>query len=643
MKLEYIQVENFKQFYGKQQADFSTSDKSNVTVFHGPNGAGKTSLFSAINWCLYRDHGDELGDIINRQTMAESKDGDFVVAEVAVAFINEGERHIAKRTLRVRKSAGKSSKGREDMSLARVSAKGDFEKIPNSIGHMNAILHENVRPYFFFDGEKLDDLTKADSTEVEEAIRNIIRLPAIERAELHLGQIAGSYRKQLKKKASAELEELISKEDGLRAEKEQSRERLAELKKEVKLARSHVEDYENRLRDTEEARHLQHQRDQMTDQLAGLEELQTDVATKLQHHANRAYVSFAGPQVDAALAAVDEKRERGEIPSGIRDQFLRDLLEEEKCICGRPFNEHDEVFQNLTKLLQSTTPAGLEADIMDLGANLRRLTTDSSEWLASIDELMGERANIREGMERSHAELDNVKRELKGMPTEKIAELEKQRASFQRDLEMNLQDSGRLEERLSELDRQIEKTRGLIQKEQGRQEKLAQLARKEYLAQSAADAVSLIKLEFIEQTRREVQSVTKEVFDSLAWKEEQFQDILIGEDFRMEVIDRWGSPTRRELSAGERQILSLSFICAMAKISGEVSPLVMDTPFGRLSGNHLDLVAKNLPGLARQLILFVTDREWDKASSTRIQPKIGAEYELAFDQKTGFTKIKEMD
>ena len=80
----------------------------------------------------------------------------------------------------------------------------------------------------------------------------------------------------------------------------------------------------------------------------------------------------------------------------------------------------------------------------------------------------------------------------------------------------------------------------------------------------------------------------------------------------------------------------------MARVSGEVAPLVMDTPFGRLSGNHLSAVAENLPDLTSQLILFVTDREWDEASRTGLEPRSGAQFELQFDMKTGCTTIEEV-
>ena len=50
MKIKSLELTNFKQFYGNQIVDISTSSDKNVTVFRGVNGTGKTSLFTAINF-----------------------------------------------------------------------------------------------------------------------------------------------------------------------------------------------------------------------------------------------------------------------------------------------------------------------------------------------------------------------------------------------------------------------------------------------------------------------------------------------------------------------------------------------------------------------------------------------------------------
>lgn len=147
---------------------------------------------------------------------------------------------------------------------------------------------------------------------------------------------------------------------------------------------------------------------------------------------------------------------------------------------------------------------------------------------------------------------------------------------------------------------------------------------------------------FSQDMRRSIQEEANSIFQRLAWKESQFEAINLSEDYRIEVIDRWGLPAHPELSAGERQVLSLSFITGMSKVTGEEAPLVMDTPFGRLSSAHRETITEHIPKITKQLVIFVTDEELHTQARANLESYIGSEYNLDFNQETGCTEIREM-
>ncbi len=646
MRLESVRVENFRQYYGVEEAEFSRADDRNVTVFHGMNGAGKTSLFSAISWCLYGAAVEGIGELVNKRVLSEAEEGTTITARVIVWFThrnaNGAARYTASRFLKVSKARQKAISLGTEFQLTKIRASGDYQKLDNPEGQMNAILPANVRPYFFFDGEKMEDLTRAGNEEVEEAVRNVMRIPALERAEAHLKDVAAGYRRQIKKQGSPEFERIISSEEELRGKKDRTHERMEELAEEIRLARRHVDELSKRLRGSELTRTHQENRERNQQRLKSYEEQERRLLRAIQAYANRSYAAHALKPMQKALKILDQKRERGEIPSGIREQFVEDLLHSLQCICGRDFHKGDEVHERLRGLLQKAASSKLESEVLGLAGNLRALPTRISEQVSLLDERMQERQNTVSSIEQTYRELDDIERQLRSVPEEEIAALERQRTKFERDRDAALQEEGRCKAETEYIDKQLADVVKRKREAEEKEKKLELLFKKEELAQKAADAVTKIKDEFSEQTRQEIEEATKEVFGQLAWKQDHFQDIRVDGNFRLEVIDRWGMPTRKELSAGERQILSLAFICAMARASGEDAPLIMDTPFGRLSGNHLAAVAENLPGLTSQLILFVTDREWDEASRTNLEPKAGIQYELDFDSKTGCTAIKEV-
>jgi DNA sulfur modification protein DndD len=166
------------------------------------------------------------------------------------------------------------------------------------------------------------------------------------------------------------------------------------------------------------------------------------------------------------------------------------------------------------------------------------------------------------------------------------------------------------------------------------------LSNKRSIALKGAEAIEAIYGKFADDMRSLIEVKTKDIFQQLIWKQSQFKQVQLGSDYHLEVIDRWNTPASGELSAGERQLLSLAFIAAMAKESGEEAPIVMDTPFGRLSSIPRENITSQLPALTHQLILFITDEEMTENMLANLAGRVGETYLLKFDSTTGCTHIE---
>jgi DNA sulfur modification protein DndD len=97
-----------------------------------------------------------------------------------------------------------------------------------------------------------------------------------------------------------------------------------------------------------------------------------------------------------------------------------------------------------------------------------------------------------------------------------------------------------------------------------------------------------------------------------------------------------------KLSAGERQLLAVSILWGLAKASGRMAPVVIDTPLGRLDGDHRDyLVERYFPKASRQVVLLSTDKEIGRRYSDLMDDWISKRYLISYDPKTktsGFTE-----
>jgi DNA sulfur modification protein DndD len=546
--------------------------------------------------------------------------------------LHNGDRYVVKRSLQaVKQPSGTIAQDpSDDFAMMRIRADGQGERVSNPVGTMNAILPVNVREYFLFDGEKIDNFAKPEAAaQVKEAIYLVLKLEILDRARKHLEAAAQEYRKELKQVSSAELRNLLDADEKARAERAKIEKRRAELEAEIESARRKIVEIEQRLRETENAKVLQQQRDRIERDLKMRRSEQEATVGQLRELATSGYLVGAKPAMGRALQILDQKRERGEIPSSIRQQFVQDLIAQMRCVCGRPFTEGSLEHRQLLSLLSTRLPGSLEDDVLDTSAALRGFGERIQRHLSDLDTAMKRRTSLVDLIKDLEAELDDVERQLRGSPLEEISRLERQRQDFRADVDSYNIEIGSLEERDKKLEETITQLEKQIAKARKDEQRERLLSLKLDLAQRAADAIRDMYQVFADDMRERIEAKTKEIFKLLVWKGSHFQDVKLGSDFNLEVIDRYGLPARPELSAGERQVLSLSFITAMSRVSEEEAPLVMDTPFGRLSSQHRNSITEHLPDLSDQLILFVTDEELRDQARKNLEPRIGAEYRLA--------------
>lgn len=651
MKLERITIENFRQYCGKQRVVFAKDDQKNVTVIHGINGAGKTSFFLSINWCLYGksvEHVkviDNVGELMSKEAASLAAVGETIRTSVDLAFLHNSERYLVKRILQGIKQSDGTVKveDNDSFTIMRTRADGQAERINNPIGTMNSILPVNVREYFLFDGEKIDNFAKPEAAaQVKQAIYLVLKLEILERSRRHLEAVAAEYRKELKSKSGQELRDLLDQEEKARAEIKKVKERIVELHQENESAQRKIAEIDKRLREMENTNILQQQRDRIERDLKQRRTEMQEVVSIARDLTTSGYFIVAESAIKKAVLILEEKRARGEIPSDYRQQFIKDLISNMVCICGRPFTDGSDEHRALLAKISHGLPDALQDDVLNTCAILQAFEQRTEKHRSDVDNAMRRRTELIDIIMGLEAELDDVSRQLKGSPLEEISKLEQNRERFHTDFQDNILEIGSLQERENKFVKQVVELKKEIDRARKEERREVLLSTKLDLAQRAADAIGDMYQTFADDMREKIQEKTKEIFKKLVWKESHFQDVKLGPEFNLEVIDRYGYSARPELSAGERQVLSLSFIMAMSRISDEEAPLVMDTPFGRLSSHHRNAIAEHLPVLANQLVLFVTDEELRDEARKNLELRIGAEYRLEFSPRTSCTEIVEV-
>ena len=136
--------------------------------------------------------------------------------------------------------------------------------------------------------------------------------------------------------------------------------------------------------------------------------------------------------------------------------------------------------------------------------------------------------------------------------------------------------------------------------------------------------------------RQLIQSEVSKIIKETARRDYKYK---LCDDYRMELVYEDGSMVPR--SAGESQLLSLSFIAALVRyakmrsnangrilIPGIVAPLILDSPFGQLDDVYREATARFVPQLAEQVVVMVSRSQGDENVLGALRAKVGAEYVL---------------
>lgn len=644
MKINYITLKNFRQYYGEQTVHFATDEPRHVTVIHGINGAGKTSLCIAMNWCLYgdafiREKFGHVGELASRHPAANIAGDD---TSVKIGFTYRGIQYCAERIRSLRNNQTTFSLQGENVLHPHRDADAS-----NTILSM---IPKEVSTHFFFDGEKIDNFARpGNEEEVRSAVRNVLKIDDIQRGITHLNGVAQDYARDLKVELSnhpsEELQTLLSEEENKQQRHRKLLSDRAVKQQDIAKANAQIRDIDERLESIEESRQLAEERAKIQDTLKQFQRDRTGLQEEIRALANEGFIPIAKPAVDKALEILDTN----EIPS-VPEPILREILEQMHCLCGRDIHRGGLEYQTIQDLLSKAVSSKASGIVRDTYSDLSHLLRSPiAEIPTSLQSTLSNNQRLERDIAASQARLDEIAKQLVDFDQNKVSRLQKTRSTYERDI-------WNLEYEITQTEAEIRKIGDEIT-ELNRNIRLAEtssvtqgnLVRYKALAEEAGSGLKKIDALFAEDMREKVASETQEIFQRLVWKDSHFRDVCLSQQFELQVIDRFGEQARPEMSAGERQVLSLAFILAMAKVAGQEMPLnmneepypiVMDTPFARLSTQPRENITATIPGIAKQLILFVTDEELRDQARTNLKPRIGAEYKLQFNQNTSVTTIE---
>jgi DNA sulfur modification protein DndD len=593
-----------------------------VVLFGGLNGSGKTTVLEALLLALYgghtpgsarraRTYDGYLRHLINHD--ADQNQGAGV--ELGFRAVHDG----AWRSFRILRSwSSGPDRVRETVTVLRdgmpdnVLAEGWAE-------YVETLAPRGVANLFFFDGEQIEafaDLEVAGEL-VRTAIGGLLGLDLVDRLREDLSVLE---RRKRQEAATGEAEtEFLRSQQGLlgrtkRAE-EDARHVLDEAdaaylqakraadKADAQLTREGgqrfqaSEELRVRLREATSRRSADHK--VLIDALAGIGPL-----------------LLVGPLLKRVLAQGTAEQRQADNQNlaallADRDTQLLDLLRGQRTAA----KVQHAVAEFLAQDVEHRKAGDGVPEVMGTNPQLLAL----GERLAAGD-LAEERAHLEacvENLATAQSALDDAERAVAAIPAhDAVAET----------LQVHQETTLVLAQAQTKLDmakRELEEATGRRQRAELSVENELKEANKTLLESEEALRVvqhaartreTLVRLRAA-ATERHVQRIQALVLDSL--RSLMRKDNLISEvkidpvTCAVELLAYNGQLVRpRSLSAGERQLLAVSLLAGLARASGRMLPVVIDTPLGRLDQDHRKrLIQRYLPHASHQVIVLSTDTE----------------------------------
>lgn len=654
MIIDRVTVYNWRGLHGRQQVFLANPEdhkERNVTLIRAQNGVGKTSLLAAINWCFFKQSPVKDGDpdgLVNRYALEESENAQ---TSVEVIFNYEGTKYRAKRS----KTGAGATGTVTALQLQEIQEGGDVDvNVGNPDDFIRKVIPEEMSSHFFFFGETPQELaSELAQNRFGKAVRDILGSSVAKLALEDLRRAERDFDREAAKLVGADTEAIQTKIDEIDSSIAILDNREEQLKEEKNKS---TEIYEALTRDFHKLNNVAETHKKLNRKVDSLRlKIQSDtrqVLAKKKENAkwlaNNGAALLSDRLIESVSKALETEAEEIGIPGPYNEKFVHQVLDSEKCVCGRPLVPGSSEIEHVQSLLHKAGDQTVQSRIVYLQTAVERLRTDnSSAWQAKEaieDDIRYAESNIAQ----AQVDLKDAEDELKGSDDVIVADIATKKNAARKQQSDATSNLAKLEVKRDSLTSERSRLHKELETAVRHSHKAKSVNTKRRLATALVNRLEEQLSEAEEHARNSIQKTVSDIADKFYMKD---VTVRISSNYSMTVLDG-DKPIGQ--STGEAQMLGLAFTAALASyakerrksnhtylLPGTIAPLIIDSPFGQLDSSYRRAVAQFLPQLAGQVVLLLSDSQATEEVLEEIEPYIGCQYVLTLHSKTSDTEGKQ--
>lgn len=637
MIIKKLIMHNFGVYSSTNVLEF-VSDKP-VVLIGGMNGRGKTTILEAVLLSLYGS---------NSFAYTESKFNTY--GQYLKSYVNKTDGSLEtyleiefsmddrdKEVYNVRREwDGKGIRVHERIIVKKNGEESAFltENWPMFVEN---ILPSALSSFFFFDGEKIAELAVEETSEqMKESIKAMLGITVLDVLQSDVSKIIGRLCK-----ANEENQDLKKLEE-LRSKKENAEQVLRDADSDIENQKTELEQLQLE---------LEKLNTEYTVKGGGILEQKNKLISQRAEYI--ASVSGCQEQLLDLVAA--------ELPLALVSDLLIDIEREGKLAHEKKintiaferikaayskFSSQSEEISKFISFMQAETEMDSAEETYSLSdMNLYQVETLNSNGIDQSVEKARSLIAKRDSHQGKIDEIDNsLSVDIDDDSLEKLFVLikEKEREIIEKQITIdNLQKErtslhGNFLSAESEFSKFAEKTLAML-------ETVDEDKRTIKYANMAIEIIKLYRIRLQERKTDVLAQTMTECYKRLANKKNLVNQIKMDADtLDLHYIDGNGEEiAKKRLSAGEKQLMVISLLWALAICSKKKLPVIIDTPLSRLDSAHREALIKTyFPNASEQTIILSTDSEIDERYYSMMKDSVGDEYTLNYCDKTRTTTIK---
>ena len=656
MKFNYLTIENYKSFQFPTKLEFPQSETGkSIFLVGGMNGAGKTSIMEAVNICLYGERADVIYKSINHKELA--KGNAFVSFELEFETDN-AETVLVKRSWSANACEKPLAKDLvEKLTVVKDGRRVSVQNKEMWQDYINSTIPKSITQFFFFDGEKIQEIAADDHSEVrlKDSLEAALGIQYISRLAEDV-----VYLKHEERKGFVEIsdEDINFKESELKKEQRKLKSKqddLVDLQQQLDDFKKQKEDAQNRFRNifsidpesSEVIKQKEKKRIQLSTQSGQLDAQIKQLTEQFLPWA------MAGKLFEPLKQQIEKEHhaQRGKFFAENAPELTRQIvytIDNPRPITGNPLtdSQKSEIEKRLLALFSG---AGTEEVVKILNLSER----DAAKVLNKMEEI--EQSDVLQ-LHDLIAQKQEVDDEIHSIQSSLQS---RGNTQSERELFDSLQETmescqiqiGRLSVSINNLQDEIHIVEGRIKDIEMELNKLYErhnTSREKARFIEECDAlVNMLNSYIVKLRKRKIQLLRDKTFEmylQLSSKSDLVNSVDIDKKtYEITIKDKNGNIMRKSgLSAGEKEVFAISLLWGLAQTSQLNLPIIIDTPLSRLDSIHRDnIVRQYFPNAAEQVIILSTDTEVDSNYFKNLEPHLSGAARLVFNKNQELTTVSE--